>query len=117
MSEIEPAGKKGGLRTRDGALVALALGDLNSCLRLGLTFLLVALARQISLPRPFDFAFLLGMALQAWGNAFSLFEDIGWYDKIVHFVLPMAVAAASVLSEMRERMNSSSAGIAVRQCG
>jgi hypothetical protein len=75
-----------------GALVALALGDLNSALRLGLTFGLTVLARQISLPRPFDLAFLIGMSLQAWGNAFSLFEDIGWYDKVVHFVLPMAVA-------------------------
>ena len=75
-----------------GAVVALALGDVDSAVRLGLTFGLVILARQISLPRPFDLAFLVGMALQGWGNVFGLFDTFSWYDKVVHFVLPMAVA-------------------------
>jgi hypothetical protein len=75
-----------------GAVVALVLGDLNSAVRLGLTFGLVFLARQISLPRPFDLAFLIGMSLQGWGNVLGLFDDITWYDKVVHFVLPLAVA-------------------------
>lgn len=30
------------------------------------------------------------MALQAWGNALRLFENIYWWDNLVHFVLPLA---------------------------
>jgi hypothetical protein len=75
-----------------GAVIILLAGDFNNALRLGLTFALVLGARRLNLPRIFDLAFLLGMALQAWGNTLSLFEDVSGYDKAVHFALPLAVA-------------------------
>jgi hypothetical protein len=60
--------------------------------RLGLTALLVTITRWISVPRLFDLGFVVGMALQAWGNVFSLFTNIGWYDNLVHLTLSFWVA-------------------------
>ena len=40
------------------------------------------------LPRLFDLLFIVAFGLQAWGNALSLFEDIDWWDNLVHFFLP-----------------------------
>jgi hypothetical protein len=51
-----------------GAVIILLAGDFNNALRLGLTFALVLGARRLNLPRIFDLAFLLGMALQAWAT-------------------------------------------------
>jgi hypothetical protein len=75
-----------------GAVVLLALGQLDDAVRLGLTAILVTLPRIVSVPRLFDLGFVLGMALQAWGNVFSLFTNLGWYDSLVHLTLSFWVA-------------------------
>jgi hypothetical protein len=75
-----------------GSIVFLAIGDANAALRLFVTFLATVVARLANLPRPFDLAFVLGMAFQGWGNALGLFDAWGGYDKLVHFVLPAAMA-------------------------
>jgi uncharacterized membrane protein YjdF len=77
-----------------GAIVTLALGDTAAALRLFLTFLATVAVARLMLPRLFDAAFLLGMALQAWGNTAQLFTTFDDYDVIVHFVLPLACAPA-----------------------
>jgi hypothetical protein len=69
------------------ALAFAAFGNFDGAVRMGLTFGLVMLARWISLPRPFDLGLVLGMALQAWGNALDLFAHWGWYDNLVHVSL------------------------------
>jgi hypothetical protein len=76
-----------------GALAEAAGGDYASAARLALTFAATLVARRLDLPRPFDLAFNLGMAFQAWGNVFGLFDDIYAYDKLVHFVLPAAMSS------------------------
>ncbi len=75
-----------------GAVGLLLLGQLDDAIRLGLTAVLVTLPRIISVPRLFDLGFVLGMALQAWGNVFSLFTNLGWYDSLVHVTLSFWVA-------------------------
>jgi hypothetical protein len=87
-----------------GALVAASLGDWEQALRLALTFGVALVARAIDLPRPFDLFFNLGMALQAWGNAFHAFDHVYGYDKLVHFVLPAAMAALIYLVAIRLRL-------------
>jgi uncharacterized membrane protein YjdF len=77
-----------------GAIVTLALGDAAAALRLFLTFLATVAVARLMLPRLFDAAFLLGMALQAWGNTAHLFTTFDDYDVIVHFALPLACAPA-----------------------
>jgi hypothetical protein len=77
-----------------GAVVFALLGDAGAAVRMGLTFALVLAVRLVALPRPFDLGFLVGMALQAWGNALGLFEHWPWWDVVVHFVLPLFTAPA-----------------------
>jgi predicted membrane protein DUF2238 len=84
-----------------GAIATLALGDAAASLRLFLTFLGTLAVRRLALPRPFDAAFLVGMLLQAWGNTFHFFTTFDDYDKIVHFVLPLAVAPALYITLSR----------------
>lgn len=54
------------------------------------TFVVLAIAQRLRLPRLFDLLFILGMALQAWGNALGLFENLDRYDNLVHFLLPLS---------------------------
>ena len=64
-----------------GAIVTAIEGDWLATLRLTLTFLATLAARALDLPRPFDLAFNLGMAVQAWGNVFHAFEDVYAYER------------------------------------
>jgi hypothetical protein len=75
-----------------GAAVAVSTGNTAGAIRLALTFAATLVARWLELPRPFDLAFNLGMAFQAWGNVLGLFADVYAYDKVVHFMLPMAMS-------------------------
>jgi hypothetical protein len=73
------------------AAVAFFFADsLEYAVRLAATFLVLVAAQRLRLPRLFDLLFIIAMGLQAWGNALRLFEDIDWWDNLVHFVLPAA---------------------------
>ena len=75
------------------ALAAVAFGLAGSyeySIRLAGTFLLVVAAQRLRLPRLFDLLFIVGMWLQAWGNALRLFENIDWWDNLVHLVVPFS---------------------------
>ena len=73
------------------ASVAFGLaGSFEYSVRLAGTFLLVVAAQRLRLPRLFDLLFIVGMWLQAWGNALRLFENIYWWDNLVHLVVPFS---------------------------
>jgi uncharacterized membrane protein YjdF len=74
------------------AIAEWATGDFGAGVRFLLTFLVVLAPRLLQMPRPFDFAFALAMAFQAWGNALHTFDQVHGYDTVVHFVLPCATA-------------------------
>jgi hypothetical protein len=44
--------------------------------------------RLLNLPRLFDLAFCLAMVLTGWGEAMRLYDAIGWYDTLVHTLVP-----------------------------
>jgi hypothetical protein len=77
-----------------GAVIFAMLGEAGAAVRMGLTFALLIGVRLLNLPRPFGLGFLLGMALQAWGNALGLFEHWPWWDVVVPFALPFFSAPA-----------------------
>ncbi len=73
------------------AAIALFLaGSLEYAVRMTGTFLLLLLAQRLRMPRLFDLLFIVGMGLQAWGNALRLFEDVYWWDNLVHLVIPFS---------------------------
>jgi len=75
-----------------GAVVAALAGSTEDAVRLGGTFLIVLFARWLALPRLFDLGVIVGMALQAFGNVLGLFDSFKYYDLVVHFANPLAVA-------------------------
>lgn len=87
-----------------GGLVELALGNPGAAMRMLLTFGLTMIPRLLSMPRPFDFAFTLGMSLQAWGNVAGAFDALPFYNKVVHFFLPLGVAPLLYLILIRLRV-------------
>jgi hypothetical protein len=77
----------------------LLAGSLEYAVRLAGTFLLLMLAQRLRMPRLFDLLFIIGMMLQAWGNALRLFENVDWWDNLVHLSVPFSsVPALYVLS-------------------
>ena len=70
------------------AVVFFLAGSLEYAVRMAITFVALVAAQRLRMPRLFDLLFIIAMGLQAWGNALRLFEDIDWWDNLVHFVLP-----------------------------
>jgi hypothetical protein len=70
------------------AVVFFVAGSLEYAVRLAGTFLVLVAAQRLRMPRLFDLLFIAAMGLQAWGNAGRLFEDVDWWDNLVHFVIP-----------------------------
>jgi hypothetical protein len=70
------------------AVAYLIAGEAEYAVRMAFSFLVAVAAMRLRLPRVFDLLFIVAWGLQAWGNAFSLFENIYWWDNLVHFVLP-----------------------------
>lgn len=72
-----------------GALVA---GEPSGALALGFAAGLALLARVINLPRAYDLPFVLVLTLHALGEALGWYDSLGWFDRVVHVVLPCLVA-------------------------
>ena len=70
------------------AVAYFIAGEVEYAVRMAFSFLVVVAAMRLRLPRLFDLLFIVAFGLQAWGNALSLFEDIDWWDNLVHFFLP-----------------------------
>ncbi|MGH3030521.1 MAG: hypothetical protein ACRDNE_07090 [Gaiellaceae bacterium] len=69
--------------------VALAAAGSSGALPLGVAGAAVVGVRFLDLPRPFDLAFILAMALTGWGEALRLYDRFGYYDVFVHFLVPL----------------------------
>jgi len=52
----------------------------------------VLLARAVDLPRVYDVTFCIAMFFTAWGEGLGLYDEISWYDNVVHFFVPMLSA-------------------------
>jgi uncharacterized membrane protein YjdF len=71
-----------------GALVFAVLGR-GGAVNLAVGALAVVGVRFLNLPRPFDLSFILAMALTGWGEAVRLYDRFGYYDVVVHFLVPL----------------------------
>jgi hypothetical protein len=61
----------------------------------------ILFARAISLPRFYDASVILAMFLLAWGSALSLYGSWGFYDNLVHFIVPLLVTGMIYLLLVR----------------
>jgi uncharacterized membrane protein YjdF len=71
-----------------GAIVLAVLGQ-GGAVNLAVAAMAVVGVRFLNLPRPFDLAFILAMALTGGGEAFRLYDHFGYYDVVVHFLVPL----------------------------
>jgi hypothetical protein len=49
----------------------------------------ILLARAVSLPRFYDASVIVVMFLLAWGSALGMYGSWGFYDNLVHFIVPL----------------------------
>jgi hypothetical protein len=71
-----------------GFLVLLLLGE-SGAINAGVTAAAVVGVRFLRLPRLFDLAFIVAMALTGWGEALRFYDRFGYYDVFVHFLVPL----------------------------
>lgn len=74
------------------AVWAALAGDVKATLNLALAVVVVVAARFASLPRIYDLAVIVSLALTQGGEALGLYDAWAWYDRVVHFIVPMLAA-------------------------
>jgi hypothetical protein len=72
-----------------GAVAFAAAGDVAGTFNLLLAFAVLVAARLANLPRVYDLAVIVAFAFTQGGEALNLYDAIAWYDRVVHFVVPM----------------------------
>jgi uncharacterized membrane protein YjdF len=75
-----------------GAGVYAADGRWGSASLLAVLGSVTLVARLVNLPRLYDLALTLGMALQGFGETLGLYDQFLRFDDLVHFTLPMLTA-------------------------
>ena len=72
-----------------GAVAFGVNGDVKGAFNLGLGFAVLVAARLADLPRVYDLALIVAMTFTQVGEAVGLYDAVGWYDRVVHVVVPM----------------------------
>jgi hypothetical protein len=75
-----------------GAAGFALAGEAGGAIIMALAALLAWAVRLLNLPRVYDLAFMVAVALQAWGEALGAYDAIPWFDNITHFSLPFFLA-------------------------
>ena len=93
------------------AVAVLARSGLDSgSFTLALTAALAVAVRPLLLPRAYDLLLVLALALQGIGEASGAYDSVVWFDRVVHFVVPLlgsgvlyvALARLDVLPDPRD---------------
>jgi len=71
------------------AIAFAAAGDTAGAFNLAFAFGLLVAARLANLPRLYDLAVIVALLFTQGGEALNLYDAIAWYDRVVHFVVPM----------------------------
>jgi hypothetical protein len=72
-----------------GAVAFAAAGDAAGAFNLLLAFAVLVAARLANLPRVYDLAVIVALVFTQGGEALNLYDAMAWYDRVVHFVVPM----------------------------
>ncbi|MDP1848545.1 MAG: DUF2238 domain-containing protein [Solirubrobacteraceae bacterium] len=72
-----------------GAVAFAVSGDAAAAFNLGLAFAVLVAARLANLPRLYDLATIVALMFTQGGEALGLYDTIEWYDRVVHFVVPL----------------------------
>jgi hypothetical protein len=86
-----------------GALVSVLQGDPDHGARFAFGFGTSTLVRVAEAPRPFDAAFALGMAFQAWGAFSGAYDSVDGFELTARVVASLSIAAMLYLLLVRIR--------------
>jgi uncharacterized membrane protein YjdF len=63
--------------------------------------LVILAARLLNLPRAFDLALIVAMALTGWGSALHFYGNWGPYDNVVHLLFPLFIVPVAYILLVR----------------
>jgi hypothetical protein len=86
-----------------GALLSVVQADWEHAARFLVGFALATLVRLAEAPRPFDAAFALAMAFQAWGAFSGAYDSVTGYEVTARIVASLSIAAMLYLLLVRIR--------------
>ncbi|HWC27862.1 MAG TPA: hypothetical protein VG474_14830 [Solirubrobacteraceae bacterium] len=72
-----------------GTVAFAAAGDAAGAFNLLLAFAILVAARFANLPRLYDLALIVALAFTQGGEALNLYDALAWYDRVVHFLVPL----------------------------
>jgi len=72
-----------------GALAFALAGDGRGARILAIAAVAAWLVRPVALPRIYDLSVVLAICLQGWGEALHLYDEVVWFDDVVHFTVPL----------------------------
>ncbi len=64
-------------------------GDTKAAFNMALATVVVVIARFAYLPRLYDLALIAALSLTQGGEALGLYDSWPWYDRVVHFLVPL----------------------------
>ena len=72
-----------------GAATFALAGDARAAAILAVAAVVCLVIRPVLLPRLYDLSVVLAANLQGWGEALGLYDEIVWFDNVVHFTVPL----------------------------
>jgi hypothetical protein len=84
-----------------GAVVCAVTGPATGAGYLAFSAVATFGARLANLPRVLDLSFVLAMSLTGWGEAFGLYDTYPWFDRVVHFLVPLLGAPVAYIGLAR----------------
>ena len=84
-----------------GGIAFAMAGDATGAFNLLLAFVVLVVARLANLPRIYDLGLIVAFALTQGGEAANLYDSVPYYDRGVHFVVPMLASQVFYLSLAR----------------
>ena len=84
-----------------GAVVALVAGEPSGAVYLAVSTAGALLARALALPRLIDLAFVVALSITGFGEAFGFYDRWDWFDRVVHFLVPMLFSLVAYIGLAR----------------
>lgn len=84
-----------------GAIIAAIAGEASGAIYLAVSAAGSLAARWFALPRLIDLAFTLALTVTGFGEALGFYDQWGWFDRVVHVVVPMLFAPTAYIALAR----------------
>ena len=84
-----------------GAVVSALAGEVSGAVYLAVSAAGALIARPLQLPRLIDLAFVLALTITGFGEALGYYDRWPWFDRVVHFLVPMLFAPVAYIGLAR----------------